>query len=190
MDLVLAWHAIDVVTVATNPASLHDGRPPPRLRHVPGQELAACATAKNQDFKSLRLRHAYLRVMLLCLAILGGQTPRRKASPRRTRRERQASEAARAIIVRAGPATCLRSFEPAPSSRLQKQSGERRCTAGGREGIAPHDRRARRPSGPDKVVDHRAPSRLHARTPPPRRPISPRDRPRASGEFGLAPAAR
>ena len=74
MDLVLAGHAIDVGTGATNPASLHDGRPPPRLRHVPGQELAACATAKNQDFKSLRLRHAYLRVMLLCLAILGGHS--------------------------------------------------------------------------------------------------------------------
>src|SRR2546426_12845903 len=55
-------------------ASLHDGSPPPRLRHVPRQELAACATAKNQDFKSLRLRHAYLRVMLLCLAILGGHS--------------------------------------------------------------------------------------------------------------------
>src|SRR5947199_7937607 len=102
MDLVLAGHAIDVGTGATNPASLHDGRPPPRLRHVPGQELAACATAKNQDFKSLRLRPDYLRLMLLCLAILRRQTPRRKAPPRRTRRERQASLAAWDNMVRAG----------------------------------------------------------------------------------------
>src|SRR5262249_14342956 len=57
-DLVLAGHAIDVRTGATNPSSLHDGRPSPRSRHVPRQELAARATTKNQDFKSFRLRHA------------------------------------------------------------------------------------------------------------------------------------
>src|SRR5690349_23411153 len=47
LDLVLAGHAVDVGARAPDPSSLHDGGPPPRLPHVPRQELAARATAKN-----------------------------------------------------------------------------------------------------------------------------------------------
>src|SRR5262249_6842782 len=61
IDLVLAGQAVDVGTGATDPATLHDGRPSTRSRHMPRQELAAYAAAKDQDFKSFRLGHACLR---------------------------------------------------------------------------------------------------------------------------------
>ncbi len=71
LDLVLAGQAVDVGTGATNPSSFHDGRPSPRSRHVPRQELATRATAKNQDFNSFRLRHGFLRGDMVSFAILG-----------------------------------------------------------------------------------------------------------------------
>src|SRR5262249_54712391 len=40
---------------------LDDGSPPPRLRHVPSQQLATFATAKDQDIKLFRLGHAVPR---------------------------------------------------------------------------------------------------------------------------------
>jgi len=52
MDLILAGHAVDIGTGAADPSSLHDSGPSTRSRHVPRQELAACAAAKDQDFKS------------------------------------------------------------------------------------------------------------------------------------------
>src|SRR5262249_57348115 len=56
-NLVLARQTGDVGAGAADPATLDDGSPPPRLRHVPSQQLAALAAAKDQAVKSLRLRH-------------------------------------------------------------------------------------------------------------------------------------
>src|SRR5262245_3984721 len=61
LDLVLAGHAVDVGTGATDPSALHDGRPSSRSRHVPRQELAARATTKDENLESIRLRHGFLR---------------------------------------------------------------------------------------------------------------------------------
>src|SRR5262249_34000556 len=55
-DLVLAGQAIDVGTGATDPSALNDGGPSTPSRHLPGQEPAASSTAKDQVFKSIRLR--------------------------------------------------------------------------------------------------------------------------------------
>jgi hypothetical protein len=55
-NLVLAGHAGDIGTGAADPAALDDGSPPPRLRHVPCQQLAALAAAQDQDF-NLFCRH-------------------------------------------------------------------------------------------------------------------------------------
>jgi 3-polyprenyl-4-hydroxybenzoate decarboxylase len=57
---VLAGQARDVRAGAANPLALNDSSPPSRLRHVPSQQLTALAAAKDQDFKSFRLRHRLL----------------------------------------------------------------------------------------------------------------------------------
>ena len=56
-DLVLAGQAGDVGAGAADPAALDDGGPPPRPRQMPGQQLAALAAAKDQDFKLFGCRH-------------------------------------------------------------------------------------------------------------------------------------
>src|SRR5262249_44506121 len=58
-DLILAGHASDVGTGATNPASLHHGGPVPRLCQVPSYEFAANPAAKDNNFKPFWLRHAF-----------------------------------------------------------------------------------------------------------------------------------
>src|SRR5262249_17877103 len=77
-DLVLAGQAIDVDTGATDPSALNDGGPSTRSRHVPGQEPAARSTAKDQDFKSIRLRHDFL---LHCRATFRRPTARADCIP-------------------------------------------------------------------------------------------------------------
>jgi hypothetical protein len=57
-NLVLTRHAGDVRTGSADPPPLHDGSASARSRHMPSEELTTCSTAKDQDFKSLRLRHA------------------------------------------------------------------------------------------------------------------------------------
>jgi hypothetical protein len=57
-NLILTRHAGDVRTGSADPPPLHDGSPSARSRHMPSDELATCATAKDQDFESFRLRHA------------------------------------------------------------------------------------------------------------------------------------
>ena len=52
-NFIFAWHASDIGTGAANPPPLHDGRPVPRLRHVPGYKFAANTTPKNEHFKLL-----------------------------------------------------------------------------------------------------------------------------------------
>src|SRR4029077_10009705 len=59
-NLILAWHASDIGTGATNPTSLHHGSPSSRLGHVPSDKLAARPAAKDENFKLLRLRHVLL----------------------------------------------------------------------------------------------------------------------------------
>jgi hypothetical protein len=54
-DLVLAGHAGDVGTRPSDPAALHDGCPAPRLRHMPGQQLAAPSAADDDDVELLWL---------------------------------------------------------------------------------------------------------------------------------------
>jgi len=61
-NLILRRHAGDVGTGTANPSALHDGSPSPRMRHLPGQELATRSTPENQDFKSFRLRHELPRI--------------------------------------------------------------------------------------------------------------------------------
>src|SRR5262245_36599099 len=54
---ILTRHTGDVRAGSADPPPLHDGSPSARSRHMPGDELATSATAKDQDFKSFRLRH-------------------------------------------------------------------------------------------------------------------------------------
>src|SRR5881396_3052528 len=61
-DLVLAGHAVDVRTGAADPLALHDGSPSPRSRQMPGEQLAARATAEDERFESFRVRHRCLQV--------------------------------------------------------------------------------------------------------------------------------
>jgi hypothetical protein len=56
-DLVLGGHAGDVGTGAANPTPLHDGGSSSRLRHVPGDKLAARTAAKDENLELLSLRH-------------------------------------------------------------------------------------------------------------------------------------
>jgi hypothetical protein len=63
-NLILAWHASDVGTRATNPTSLHHGSLSSRLRHIPSDKLAARPTAKDENFKLLRLRHVLLSYLI------------------------------------------------------------------------------------------------------------------------------
>jgi hypothetical protein len=68
-NLILAGHASDVGTGATNPASLHDGGPAPGLRQVPSHEFAANSAAKDENFKPLRLHHSIFSMCeVQCLA--------------------------------------------------------------------------------------------------------------------------
>jgi hypothetical protein len=57
-NLILTRHAGDVRAGSADPSPLHHGSPSARSRHMPSDELATSATAKDQDFKSFRLRHA------------------------------------------------------------------------------------------------------------------------------------
>src|SRR6476659_1229444 len=59
-NLILSRHAGDVGTGAPNPFALYDGSSPSDLRQVPSKELATGSTAKNQDFKLVRLMHGFL----------------------------------------------------------------------------------------------------------------------------------
>src|SRR5882672_2580259 len=61
-DLVLAGHAVDVGTGAADPLALHDGSPSPRSRQMPGEQLAARATAEDERFEPFRMSHACLQV--------------------------------------------------------------------------------------------------------------------------------
>jgi len=56
-NLVLAGQTGDVGAGAADPATLDDGSPPPLLRQMPSQQLAALAAAQDQDIKLFRLRH-------------------------------------------------------------------------------------------------------------------------------------
>src|SRR5215813_14619398 len=56
-DLVLARQAGDIGAGAPDPPTLHDGSAPPRLRHMPSQQLTSLSTAKDQDFELFWLRH-------------------------------------------------------------------------------------------------------------------------------------
>src|SRR5262249_53517065 len=58
-DLVLARHAGDVGTRASNPLTLHHGRSPSRLRHMPGHELAAGPASEDKDFIPFWLSHGF-----------------------------------------------------------------------------------------------------------------------------------
>src|SRR6476619_1997459 len=57
-NLILTRHTGDVRAGSADPSPLHHGSPSARSRHMPSDELATRATAKDQDFKSFRLRHA------------------------------------------------------------------------------------------------------------------------------------
>jgi hypothetical protein len=56
-NFVLAGQTGDVWTGAADPATLDDGSSTPRLRHMPRQQLAAFAAAKDQNVELFRLRH-------------------------------------------------------------------------------------------------------------------------------------
>src|SRR5262249_35282639 len=56
-NLVLAGQAGDVGAGAADPPALDDGSPPPRLRHVPSQCLAALSAARVRRLYLLRSRH-------------------------------------------------------------------------------------------------------------------------------------
>ena len=60
-DFVLAGQTVDVRAGAADPFPFHDGGAPPRPGHVPGQEPAACAAAKDEGLVALWLRHVDLR---------------------------------------------------------------------------------------------------------------------------------
>src|SRR5262249_9070867 len=56
-NFVFAGEACDIGAGAADPLTLAPGRAPARLRHVPGQQIAALSAAEDQDVKSFRLRH-------------------------------------------------------------------------------------------------------------------------------------
>ena len=56
-NLVLAGQTRDVGTGTPDPTALDDGSSPPRLRHVPSQQLAALSAAEYQSVERFRLRH-------------------------------------------------------------------------------------------------------------------------------------
>jgi hypothetical protein len=58
-NLILAGKAGDVGTGAADPPALHDRGTPPRLRHMPGEQLPAKSAAKDQNFNRFRFRHEH-----------------------------------------------------------------------------------------------------------------------------------
>jgi hypothetical protein len=86
-NLVLAGQAGDVGAGAADPPALDHGSAPPRLRHVPSQQLAALSAPKDQDFKLFRLRHGpaplVVKVLIpsfrkICGSLLHSRTRRLK----------------------------------------------------------------------------------------------------------------
>ena len=63
-DLILGGHAGDVRARAADPPPLDDGRPPPGLRQMPGDQLAARTAAKDEYVISLCLSLGLLLVEL------------------------------------------------------------------------------------------------------------------------------
>jgi hypothetical protein len=63
-NLGLAGHAGDVGTGAADPAALHKGGPPPRLRQMPSDQLASLSAPEDQYIKLFDLRHDFLRALL------------------------------------------------------------------------------------------------------------------------------
>jgi len=55
-ELVFARKAMDVKARAADPLAFHDGRPMPRVGHVPGQIVARLATTEDEHVHTLRLR--------------------------------------------------------------------------------------------------------------------------------------
>src|SRR5262249_4623984 len=53
-DFILAWHAGDVGAGAAHPAALDNDGALPRLPHVPSEQLAALAAAKDQTVDLFR----------------------------------------------------------------------------------------------------------------------------------------
>jgi len=74
---VFAGHAVHVRTRPADPLALHHGCPSPRSRHVPGQELAACAATKDQDFKPFGCSHAFLQCQKMFRTARGLRCPNR-----------------------------------------------------------------------------------------------------------------
>ena len=62
-NLGLAGHAGDVGTGAADPAALHKGGPPPRLRQMPSDQLASLSAPEDQYIKLFDLRHDFLRAL-------------------------------------------------------------------------------------------------------------------------------
>src|SRR5580704_15700499 len=60
-DLVLAREAVGIRAGAADQFALDNGGAPPRFGHVPGEKLAACATAEYEEFIAFRFRHHPLR---------------------------------------------------------------------------------------------------------------------------------
>jgi hypothetical protein len=50
---------------AADPATLDNGSSLPRLRHMPGQQLAALTAAEDQDVELFRMRHDYPPLVLI-----------------------------------------------------------------------------------------------------------------------------
>jgi hypothetical protein len=59
-NLSLAGHAGYIGAGAANPPALHKGSPPPRLRHMPGYQLASLSTPEDQ----FELRHDFFHDLL------------------------------------------------------------------------------------------------------------------------------
>src|SRR5271165_254220 len=71
-DLVFAGQASDVGTGAADPPALDDGSPPPRLRQMPSQQLAAKSAAEDQHFHPFWFSHElppYWTLVLLKLTV-------------------------------------------------------------------------------------------------------------------------
>jgi hypothetical protein len=76
-NLGLAGHAGDVGTGAVEPAALHKGGPPPRLRQMPSDQLASLSTPEDQYIKLFDLRHDFLCLLpdLVVSVCLPGYNP-------------------------------------------------------------------------------------------------------------------
>jgi hypothetical protein len=85
-DLILARQAGDIRTGAANPTAFDHGGSSPRLRHVPGDELAAESAAKDQGFKPFRFRQIFPRQIFPRHAFLRRAVSRDPIFPRNERR--------------------------------------------------------------------------------------------------------